>query len=81
MIYFRYKYARTQLDLIFSPKFHKDFPAKYLTSPECGDGFWESTGNGNYDHPGVDAIKDGWKVGSEVTDCHGISQTFTVFPL
>ena len=63
----RYKEARTLLDLIFGPKFHKSFPTKYLLSSSCGDGFWESTGNDQYDHPGVDVVGEGWTVGSEVS--------------
>ena len=50
-----YKEARTQLDLIFGPKFDEEFPRAYLESNTCGDGFWESTGRDNYEHPGVGA--------------------------
>lgn len=63
---YRYKEARTQLDLIFGPKFHKEFPRKYLESGSCGDGFWESTGKGKYNHPGVDAVSDNMKIGDMV---------------
>lgn len=55
--------------MIFGPKIHKEFPRKYFTSSACGgangfEGFWESIGNGNYKHPGVDAEIS---VGSDVS--------------
>ena len=46
------------MDLIFGAKVHKNFPRKYLESETCGEGFWESTGQGNYKHTGVDVEKD-----------------------
>ena len=51
----RYQEARTLLDLVFGPKINKAFPRKYLESQTCGNGFWESTGQGHYRNPGVDA--------------------------
>lgn len=54
-IFFRYQKGKTLLDMIFGSKIHKEFPRKYLSSKTCGDGFWESTGKGNYQNPGVDA--------------------------
>ena len=65
--YSSYKEARTQLDLIFGPKFNEKFPKVYLESNGCGDGFWESTGKGNYEHPGVDAWDESLAVGDEVS--------------
>ena len=44
-------------------KIDKSFPRKYLESNSCGDGFYESTGRGHYEHPGVDAEA---VIGSEV---------------
>jgi hypothetical protein len=35
------------------------FPNLILESVSCGDGFWESTGKGNYEHPGVDLATNG----------------------
>ena len=51
------------MNLVFGPKFNKEFPRKYLESKTCGDGFWESTGKDNYQHTGVDIEAD---IGSQV---------------
>ena len=61
------------MELTFGPKVHKDFPRKYLDSKTCGfKGFWESTGLGHYNHPGVDVEVN---AGTEVKYRH----YFTVF--
>ena len=49
-----YKEARTELEMVFGSKMHKEFPRKYLESESCGEGFWPSTGDGRYEHEGVD---------------------------
>ena len=61
--YFSYEEARTLIELVFGMKIDKSFPRKYLESSSCGDGFYESTGRGRYEHPGVDAEA---VIGSEV---------------
>ncbi|KAI0230511.1 hypothetical protein LSAT2_019151, partial [Lamellibrachia satsuma] len=48
-----YQEARTLLEEIFGPKIHEDFPRKLLESRSCGDGFWETDGEGHYSHKGV----------------------------
>ena len=50
----RYQEAKTLVDLVFGPKLNKGFPRKYLESQTCGNGFYESRGNNNYKHTGVD---------------------------
>ena len=49
----RYQTIRTQLEQIFGPKVHKDFPRKLLMSSSCGDGFWETNGKGHYNLDGI----------------------------
>ena len=51
------------MNLVFGPKFNKEFPRKYLESKTCGDGFWESTGKNHYEHTGVDIETE---IGSQV---------------
>ena len=46
------------IESVFGSKFHERFPRKYLVSGVCGDGFWESNGKGNYDHPGIDLVAE-----------------------
>ncbi|KAI0212799.1 hypothetical protein LSAT2_002241 [Lamellibrachia satsuma] len=48
-----YQTARTLLEEIFGTKMHKDFPRKFLKSQSCGDGFWETDGNGHYSPNGI----------------------------
>ena len=43
---------------------HEEFPRKFLESPSCGDGFWETDGKGHYTHKGIMLEV---KVGEEVT--------------
>ena len=37
-----------------------------MNSSSCGNGFWESTGNGKYEYPGVDAHAENMQIGDEV---------------
>ncbi|KAI0234744.1 hypothetical protein LSAT2_014923 [Lamellibrachia satsuma] len=48
-----YQTIRTQLEQIFGPKVHEDFPRKLLMSSSCGDGFWETNGKGHYNFTGI----------------------------
>ena len=55
--------SRTLIQSLFGLKINKAFPRKYMESESCGNGFYESTGRGNYKHKGVDAEAE---IGSEV---------------
>ena len=49
----RYQTARTLLEEIFGTKMHEEWPRKLLESTSCGDGFWETDGNGHYPYKGI----------------------------
>jgi hypothetical protein len=63
MFEFSYEFARSLVDRIFGPKFHKDFPRdKRVGGGGCsGEGFYPSVlGNGHteYENDGVDLLNN-----------------------